>query len=209
MKIHDTTDVLRFGAPLAEATGAVILIHGRGSSAQDIAGLAKALKNDGVAFLAPNATDGTWYPQRFFVPLVQNEPALTSALDVIDELVREAQAAGLPLERIALAGFSQGACLTLEYVTRHPRRYAFAAGLSGALIGPLETARPHVDLKETPVLVACAGGDAHIPLAFVEQSAATLATFNAAVTKQIFPGNAHTVFPDEVHWLREQVAGWA
>jgi phospholipase/carboxylesterase len=209
MKHHDIANTLRFGAPLTAANGAVILIHGRGSSANDIAGLSKALKADGLAFLAPNAAEGAWYPQRFFVPLAHNEPWLTSALGVIDGLTREVHAAGIPYDRIAFAGFSQGACLTLEYVTRHPRRYGFAAGLSGALIGPLDTKRQVADLEQTPVLVACAENDAHIPLEFVEKSAVTLTSFNAAVTKQIFTGSAHTVFPDEVAWLRKQVADWA
>jgi phospholipase/carboxylesterase len=208
--IHTIEDTLRLGAPLAQARGAVILLHGRGSSADDIAGLARSLKGAPapLAFLAPNATDNTWYPQRFFVPLAHNEPWLSSALGVIDDLVNEVHAAGIPFERIGIAGFSQGACLTLEYAARHPRRYGFIAGLSGGLIGPLDTARPPTDLKKTPVLVACAESDAHIPLEFVEKSAFTLGTFNADVTKQIFRGSAHTVFPDEVAWLRQQVATW-
>jgi phospholipase/carboxylesterase len=206
MHLHDTNDTLRFGAPLAQAAGAVILLHGRGSSAHDIAGVAKALKSEALAYLAPNATGGTWYPQRFLVPLTHNEPWLSSALGVVDQLVNEVHAAGIPFDRIGLAGFSQGACLTLEYVARHPRRYAFAAGLSGALIGPLDTRRAPVDLKRTPVLVACAESDAHIPLEFVEKSAATLEALNGDVTKQVYPGSAHTVFPDEVAWLRARVA---
>ncbi len=208
--IHSTQDTLRVGTPLAQAAGAVILLHGRGSSSDDIAGLARSLKGAPapLAFLAPNATDNTWYPQRFFVPLAHNEPWLSSALDVIDELVGEAHAAGIPYERIGIAGFSQGACLTLEYAARNPRRYGFIAGLSGGLIGPLDTPRPPADLQKTPTLVACAESDAHIPLEFVQKSAVTLNTFNATVTQQIFRGGAHTVFPEEIAWLRQQVATW-
>ena len=133
--IHSTQDTLRLGAPLAQTAGALILLHGRGSSAEDIAGLARSLKGapGPLAFLAPNATGGTWYPQRFFVPLADNEPWLSSALGVVDELIGEVRAAGIPFERIGIAGFSQGACLTLEYAARNPRRYGFVAGLSGAL----------------------------------------------------------------------------
>ncbi len=207
MKLHDATNTLRFGAPLAKARGVVILVHGRGSSADDIADLANVFGTDDLAYLAPEATNGTWYPHRFLVPPAQNEPWLSSALAVIDTLVAEALAAGLPSERIALAGFSQGACLALEYVARHPRRYAFVAALSGALIGPTDTARDAVDLKGTPVLIGCAERDAHIPLENVEHSAAALAAFNAGVTKQIFPGSAHTVFPSEVDWLKKHSAG--
>jgi predicted esterase len=170
--------------------------------------LGKALKAESLACLAPNATGGAWYPQRFFVPLADNEPWLSSALNVIDRLVNEVRAAGLPFERIALAGFSQGACLALEYAARYPRRFGFVAGLSGGLIGPLDTPRPAGDLAKTPILVACAERDAHIPLEFVEKSAATLSELNAAVTKQIFPGGAHTIYAEEIVWLREQVSAW-
>jgi phospholipase/carboxylesterase len=208
MQLHDSAHTLHFGAPLKNAPGAVILLHGRGSSADQIASLANAFKNNALAFLAPNANGGAWYPQRFFVPLAHNEPWLTSALGVVDKLVGDMHAAGIPYGRIGLAGFSQGACLSLEYAARQPRRYGFVAALSGALIGPLDTSRKPADFMQTPTLVACAENDAHIPLEFVEKSAATLSSFNAAVTKQIFRGSAHTVFPEEVAWLREQVAAW-
>jgi phospholipase/carboxylesterase len=209
MHVHNTTDTLRFGAPLAGARAAVILVHGRGSSADDIARLAEAFdpaEAEGVAFLAPQATNNSWYPQRFLAPLAQNEPWLSSALEVVDQLVREARAAGIPSERIGLAGFSQGACLVLEYAVRHPERFAFVAGLSGALIGPRDTPRTTAKLPPTPVLVACAERDGHIPLDFVEHSAATLTRLGATVTKQIFPGGAHTVFAEEIAWLRERLA---
>lgn len=205
MHLHDTAHALRFGAPLAKARGAVILVHGRGSSAADIAGLADVFPAGGLAFLAPEATGNTWYPQRFLAPPAQNEPWLSSALGVIGRLVGEAAAAGIPHERIGLVGFSQGACLVLEHAARFPRRYSFVAGLSGALVGPTDTPRTAVDLKQTPVLLACAERDAHIPREHVEHSAAAFSAFNADVTKHIFPGSAHTVFPEEIAWLRERV----
>lgn len=206
MSSHDAAHTLRFGAPLAQARAVVILVHGRGSSASDIAGLARALPGEGIAFLAPEATDNTWYPQRFLAPLAHNEPWLSGALNIIDTLVAEAVAAGVPHERIGLAGFSQGACLVLEYASRHPHRYGFVAGLSGALVGPLGTARDAADLQRTPVLLGCAELDAHIPLIHVEHSAAALAALNADVTTHIFPGASHTVFPEEIAWLRAQAA---
>ena len=210
MHLHDATNTLRLGLPLAKARGAVILLHGRGSSAEDISSLIPVFNSspssDTLAFLAPEAANNSWYPQRFLVPPAHNEPWLSSALAVIDTLVAEALAAGIPSERIALVGFSQGACLSLEYASRHPRRYAFVAGLSGALIGPTDTARDCVDLLGTPVLLGCADHDAHIPLEHVEHSATALAAFNAHVTKHIFPGSAHTVFPVEIDWLKTQSA---
>jgi len=204
--MHTTADTLRFGTPLARARGALILIHGRGSSPEDIAGLADALDADGFTCVAPAAENGTWYPQRFLAPLAQNEPWLSSALKTIDDLVRETITAGVALERIGLIGFSQGACLALEHVARAGRRYGFVAGLSGALIGPLETERPARDLNRLPILLGCAEHDAHIPRAFVDHSEAALAEMNAIVTKQLFAGAAHTVFPQEVAWINQQLA---
>ena len=206
MRFHNTTNTLRLGAPLATARGAVIFIHGRGSSAEDIVGLADIFEADDLAYFAPEAANNTWYPHRFLVPPAQNEPWLSSALAVIDTLLAEALAAGIPSGRIALVGFSQGACLSLEYAARHPRRYAFVAALSGALIGPTDTARDAVELKGTPVLIGCAERDAHIPLEHVEHSAVALTALNAVVTKQIFPGSAHTVFATEAAWLKKQAS---
>lgn len=206
MLLHDAARTLRLGSSPAGARAVVILLHGRGSSADDIAGLANVFNTPDFAYLAPEATHNTWYPHRFLAPPAHNEPWLSSALVTIDTLVQEALAAGVPSERIALIGFSQGACLALEYAARHPCRYAFVAGLSGALIGPTDTARDCVDLLDTPVLLGCADHDAHIPLEHVEHSATALAAFNARVTKQIYPGSAHTVFPAEIEWLKKHAA---
>ena len=208
MSIHDVSRTLRRGKPLAEATGALILIHGRGADANDIVGLADYLPAQTLAVLAPQATQFTWYPQRFFVPLEENEPWLFSGLTLIDQLVNEARAAGIPDERIGLAGFSQGGCLALEYAHRNPRRYGLVAGLSSALIGPQGISRTPADLLQTPVLLACADHDPHIPLPFVEESSGILSRSNAALTKQIFRGYDHTVFPEEIAWLSERISGW-
>ncbi|HXB01825.1 MAG TPA: dienelactone hydrolase family protein [Opitutaceae bacterium] len=206
-KLHETTSTSRFGSTFSQARGAVILVHGRGSSPHDIAGLADVIPGASVAFLAPAATDGTWYPQRFLAPLERNEPWLSSALDVIDQLMAEVLAAGIAAEQIGLAGFSQGACLVLEYAARHPRRYGFVAGLSGALIGPRDTPRPAGDLQRTPVLLGCAELDAHIPVDYVERSAEIFTRLNADVTKQIFPGAVHGIFPAETEWLKKRALG--
>jgi phospholipase/carboxylesterase len=201
-KLHEAKGTARFGQPLSQAHGAVILVHGRGSSPHDIAGLADVMPGAGLAFLAPAAKDGTWYPHPFLAPLERNEPRLSSALNVIDQLVAEVLAAAVAPEQIGLAGFSQGACLVLEYAARQPRRYGFVAGLSGALIGPPDTPRPAGDLRRTPVLLGCAEMDAHVPLDYVERSAEIFSRLGAVVTKQIFPGAAHAVFPAETEWLK-------
>ena len=208
MNLHDISRTLKRGKPLAEAKGTLILIHGRGAGAADIAGLADYLPAGDLAVMAPAASQNTWYPQRFFVPLAENEPWLTSGLGVIDRLVEEVLEAGIPAERIGIAGFSQGGCLALEYAARHPRRYGFAAGLSSALIGPQGISRAPADLSGTPVLIGCAEQDAHIPLPFVEESAAILRSFGADVTKQVFRGYDHTVFPEEIEWLAGQIGKW-
>jgi len=204
--MQPTADTFRLGHPLAGARGALILIHGRGSSPEDIAGLAEAFDSDGFAILAPGADGGSWYPQRFSVPLEHNEPSLTHALNTIDALVQEVTAAGIPSERIGLIGFSQGACLALEHTARAGTRYGFTAALSGALIGPLATPRAKRDLRGTPILLGCAESDAHIPLEYINHSAAVLADMNAKVTKQIYAGGAHTVFSQEIAWLNQQLA---
>lgn len=203
--MHDTASTLRFGTPLTQARLALILVHGRGSNPEDMIGLAESLPQEAVHFIAPGAEGGAWYPQRFFVPVIQNEPHLSSALRVLEQLLRETREAGLPAERIGLIGFSQGACLSLEYAARHAGRYALIGALSGALIGPLSAGRPKFDLQGTPVLAGCADHDPHIPLEFVEHTAALLADSGAEVTKQIYPGHAHTVFPAEIRWLGEHI----
>ncbi|MCW1887243.1 alpha/beta fold hydrolase [Luteolibacter flavescens] len=208
MSIHDVSRTLRRGKSLADASGVLILLHGRGADAEDIAGLAGYLPADDLAVLAPQATQFTWYPQRFFVPLEENEPWLSSALALVDQLVSEARAAGIPEERIAIAGFSQGGCLALEYAHRNPRRYGLIAGLSSSLIGPPGVERQPADLQQTPVLVACADHDPHIPLPLVEESVEILSRSNTALTKQIFRGYDHTVFPEEIAWLSERISGW-
>lgn len=204
--IHDANNTLKIGASLNEAQQAVILLHGRGGNAWDIAELSSALATDQTTFLVPSANQNSWYPQRFLASIESNEPYLSSALSVVHELVQNVQLAGIPLNRIALVGFSQGACLALEYVHRHPARYLFAGGLSGALIGPLDMSRElHQSLEGTPILLGCAEADRHIPLEHVKQSASLLQQQNANVTVQIQPGSAHTIFQEEMEWMNRHL----
>jgi predicted esterase len=133
---HQGQPVLAAGAPLDQARAAMVLIHGRGASAQDILSLTDELSQPDVAYLAPQAAGNTWYPYSFLAPLSSNEPYLSSALDVVAALLEHIAAAGIPAERTLLLGFSQGACLSLEFVARNARRYGGVAGLSGGLIGP-------------------------------------------------------------------------
>ncbi len=206
--IHAGQPVTVAGAPLDQAHTAVIMLHGRGASAQDILGLAPFLEGDGIAFLAPQAAGNAWYPFHFMTPLEGNEPALSSALATVGGLVAAIGEAGIPPERTLLLGFSQGACLALEYAARHPRRYAGIIGLSGGLIGPPDHVFAYPgSLEGTPVFLGCSDVDRHIPVARVHQSADVLAGLGAAVDKRIYPGMGHTVIPEEMDAVRAIMAG--
>jgi len=196
------------GRDAGEAEAAMILVHGRGGTAEDILRLAGQLGRDDFCYLAPQAAGRSWYPFRFLAPLEENEPYLSSALRVLDDLFERLTAAGIPTERVFLLGFSQGACLTLEWVARNARRYGGAAGLSGGLIGP-----PGRDfayegsLAGTEVFLGCSDIDPHIALGRVEETASVLAELGASVTKRIYPGMGHTINADEIDHVRAMMSG--
>lgn len=205
MILHDRQQVLRGGAPLSKARALLLLLHGRGASAEDIYSLGEAAAADSpdVALVAPQASGSTWYPQRFLAPVARNEPFLSSALGVIANLVAEASESRIRFDRVVIAGFSQGACLALEFACRHPRRYGGIVGLSGAVIGPPGGARRLAGtLDGTPVYLGCDEEDAHIPLQSVEESAAILTKLGAHVTKTIFKELGHTVNAEELAVLK-------
>lgn len=209
--LHDPTRVRAVGTPLARARAAVILLHGRGGSADDIASLASVLAVDRLAFLVPEATGHTWYPQRFIAPLAANEPWLGSALGVVEALVAQVTAARIPQARIAIAGFSQGACLALEFAARVPARYGAVIGFSGGLIGPQDQPRAAApagaSLGGTPVFLGCGDIDGHIPVASVESSATVLRGLGASVDLRIYPNMGHTINQDELDAARALLAG--
>jgi phospholipase/carboxylesterase len=160
-----------------------------------------------MAYLAPQASGNTWYPNRFLAPIGSNEPWLSSALDGLADLLEQVSAAGVPAERTVLLGFSQGGCLALEFAARHPRRYGALAGLSAGLIGPPGTVWPRAgSLDRTPVFLGCSDVDAHIPAARVEESAEVLRDIGGAVTAILYPGMDHTVSEDEVAHVRLLIA---
>jgi len=201
--------MLHDGAPLADAEVAIILLHGRGSSGEDMLGLGRALAADraNVALLAPQAAGGTWYPRRFLEPLPQNEPYLTSALGVVAGTIDGLLAGRIARERIVLVGFSQGACLALEFAARHPHRYGGVVGLSGAVIGPPGTPRAlNGSLGGTPVFLGCGDMDPHIPVASVHESAAIFRKLKAEVVERIYPQMAHRVNDDEISAVTDLVA---
>ena len=197
--LHQGMPVARFGADVAAASAAVIMIHGRGASAEDILYLAHELDAPDVAFLAPQAANATWYPNRFIAPVAANEPWLSSALQVVDDLIGSLVAAGIAHDKIFLLGFSQGGCLATEYAARNPRRYAGVIGLSSGLIENGDQPRAYTGtLDGTPVLLGCSDVDFHIPLARVERTAQIFADLGAAVDTRIYPGMDHTVNQDEL-----------
>ncbi|NJM42126.1 MAG: phospholipase [Anaerolineae bacterium] len=196
--------VLTNGAPLDKAHNAVIMLHGRGASAYDILSLSTYLDQEHTAFLAPQAANSAWYPHRFIEPVEQNAPWLSSALGVVGGLVQQANAAGLPTERVFVLGFSQGACLSLEFVARHPAKYGGVFALSGALIENGDKPRDYAgSLQGTPVFLGCSDADFHIPLARVERSAEVMTTLGAAVTKRIYPNMGHSVNEDEIAFVKD------
>jgi predicted esterase len=196
---HAGQPVLHLGPSPADARLVAILLHGRGASAEDILSLAQQLSARDVTYLAPQAAGHSWYPYSFLAPIEQNEPYLSSALRLIDSLVESAGREGVPPQRVALMGFSQGACLSLEYAARHARRYAAIAGLSGGLIGPPETPRTYPgSFDGTPVFLGCSDIDPHIPVERVHETAEVFQRMQAVTDERIYPRMGHTVNRDEL-----------
>lgn len=200
------------GSTLETAQSAVILVHGRGATAESIISLADEItprdagQTKPIAFLAPQAPGMTWYPYSFLAPLEQNEPYLTQALHTLADLFEQLEQNHLPPERVALVGFSQGACLSLEFAARYPQRYGGIAGLSGGLIGPPGTTWNNIgSLDGTPVFLGCSDVDPHIPEVRVHETTRALAHFGAQVIERIYPGMAHTVNEDEIEFVRGMI----
>jgi predicted esterase len=201
---HQGQPVLTTGTPLNRAKAALIMVHGRGASAESILTLANEFAVDGFVYLAPQAYMNTWYPYSFLAPIESNEPSLSSALQTIGDTLQAVEDAGIPLEKTVILGFSQGACLGSEYTARNARRYGGVIALSGGLIGPDGTPRDYAgSLENTPVFMGCSDVDFHIPLARVHESATIMKSLGGDVTERIYPGMGHTVNEDEVKFVSE------
>jgi phospholipase/carboxylesterase len=188
------------------ARAAMLMVHGRGARAEDILSIADQLAQPGFAYFAPQASENTWYPNRFLVPLADNEPWLSSALAFVANVLTQIANAGIPPERTVLLGFSQGACLALEFSARNARRYGGVVGLSGALIGPEETPREYAgSLAGTPVFLGCSDVDFHVPRERVSQSAEVLEKLGGDVTKRLYPNLDHSVNQDEIDFVRSMM----
>lgn len=197
--------VLEAGEPLTKARAAMILVHGRGATAADIMTIAAELIHTGFAYLAPQASGNQWYPNPFTALIESNEPYLSSSLGVLETLLAKVEAK-VPAQRVILLGFSQGACLTLEFAARHARRYGGVVGLSGGLIGPDGTPRDYPgSFAGAPVFLGCSDVDPHIRKDRVEEAAEVFKRKGARVTMRLYPGMGHTVSADEIDSVREIV----
>ncbi|HVD47776.1 MAG TPA: dienelactone hydrolase family protein [Candidatus Limnocylindria bacterium] len=206
---HQGQEVLEAGEPLDKAGAAMILVHGRGASAADIMTLGAELTQPGFAYLAPQAAGSAWYPLPFTAPMEDNEPYLSSALEVLTSLLASVEKS-IPADRVILLGFSQGACLTLEFAARNARRYGGVVGLSGGLIGPDGTPRDYTgDFEGTPAFLGCSDVDPHIRKDRVLEAADVLKRMGGLVTLRLYPQMGHTVNDDELQEVRKIVAATA
>lgn len=205
---HAGQRILTAGAPRGAADAAMVLLHGRGATANGILDLGDELDRSGVSFVAPQANRSRWYPYSFMAPLEQNQPHLDSALRAVGDAVEVAVDAGVSRERVVLLGFSQGACLGSEWAVRNPDRYGGVVALSGALVGPNGTTWSENDDTEaggfegTPAFFGCSDEDPHVPAERVRESAAAFRERGADVTERLYDGMGHTINDDEVAWVR-------
>jgi len=203
---HQSQPVRTAGESIQRAKAAMLMVHGRGARSEDILSLANQFDFPEFAYLAPQAADNTWYPNRFLNPISENELWLTSALTFVGDVFAQIVQAGVPPERIILLGFSQGACLTLEFAARNAQRFGCVVGLSGALIGPDDTPRDYLgSLAGTPVFLGCGDVDFHVPKERVDQTADVMQKLGGEVTERLYPNLDHTVNQDEIDFVRNMM----
>jgi len=201
-----TKQVIKAGKQTGEATKALVMLHGRGGSAEDILGLAQYLPVNDFALFAPQATNNTWYPYSFLAAPQENEPWLSGALKVVGEVVADIEAGGIKTEHIYFLGFSQGACLTLEYVARNAAKYGGAVAFTGGLIGDQLYPENYTgDFGGTPVFIGTSDPDPHVPVARVLASATLLTEMHAEVTQRIYKNMGHTISKDEIDQVSELI----
>jgi predicted esterase len=202
MAIAHGQRVLRAGEPLNTARAAMFLLHGRGATAEDIMTIASQVQAPGWIYIAPQAAGNAWYPNPFTAPIEANEPYLSAGLEMISGLVERVEAQ-VPAHRMVLLGFSQGACLTLEWAARNARRLGAIVGLSGGLIGPDGTSRDYPrSFDATPAFLGCSDVDPYIAKDRVEEAAQVYERMGAAVDLRLYPGMGHLVSEDEITAIR-------
>lgn len=203
---HRGQPILTAGESPETAQAAVIMVHGRGATAENILELVGELAQPGFFYVAPQAADDAWYPNRFTAPMESNEPYLSSALATLETILSQLASAGIGPERTIILGFSQGACLALEFVARHARRYGGMAGLSGGLIGPAGTPRDYTgSMAGTPVFLGCSDVDMHIPKERVHETAEVFRRLGGDVTERLYRGMGHTINQDEIAFVQEMM----
>lgn len=201
---HQNQPVATAGADISEAKAAMIMIHGRGATAESILTLADEFEAPDIHYAAPQADQFQWYPHSFLAPPEQNEPGLSSGLQTIYDLITHIEQNGLKNDKIMILGFSQGACLATEFVARHPARFGGLVALSGGLIGDSVDAENYNGLMEDmPVFLGCSDNDPHIPKKRVDETADILEGLGGKVTKKIYPGMGHTVIGDEIREVQK------
>lgn len=201
---HQNQQVATAGVNLAKAEMAMILIHGRGASAQSMLLFAREFDRDDIHYRALQAKGHTWYPRSFMAPKKMNEPGISSGLQAIYDVITDINEAGISLEKIVLLGFSQGACLTTEFAARHPQRFGAVVGFSGGLIGEeVDPKNYSGSMEKTPVFLGCSDRDPHIPQERVNETEQVFNQLNADVTKRIYKGMGHTVNQDEINFVGE------
>jgi predicted esterase len=205
---HRDQPVLLGGAPPGEAAGVLVLLHGRGGSAQEMLGLARELDRPRFAWFVPEAAGRQWYPYSLLEKLERNQSYLNSALALLKRLLTRIEATPVAPERVVWLGFSQGACLALEFAARNARRYGGIVALSGGLLGPEGTPREYPgSLDGTPVFLGCGDLDPHVPKRRVEETAAVLERLGATVTRRTYPGLGHATNAEELDAVRAMLDG--
>ncbi|WP_166332868.1 alpha/beta hydrolase [Sphingobacterium chungjuense] len=199
-------EITTAGVPLGNAEKALIMLHGRGGSAQDVLNLSQHLNVADFALLAPKATNHTWYPYSFIAPVDQNEPWLSSALEIVAHTVQTALDNGINGENIYFFGFSQGACLTLEFLARNGHRYGGAVAIIGGVIGDkIDRSNYKGDFAQTPIFIGTSNPDMHVPVERVHASASILTEMNADVTVKVYDNFGHSINEEEIAWANKLV----
>jgi phospholipase/carboxylesterase len=198
--------IIRIGQDIKEAKKVLIMLHGRGASAEDILSVASYLNVKDFAILAPQATNYTWYPYSFLMPPRQNEPWLSSAVEMLKDIVKDINAQGISSEHIYFLGFSQGACLTLEFVTRNATTWGGAVAFTGGLIGDKIYPENYTgDFNNTPIFIGTSDPDPHVPVERVEESVQVLEKMHAQVTKKVYKNMGHTISQDEIDQVNKLI----
>ena len=198
--------VLVKGKKLGEAEKVLVMLHGRGANAEDILSLATYLKVSDFTLLAPQATNNTWYPNSFLAPPFTNEPWLSSAISILDEITDDINGNGIASNNIFYLGFSQGACLTLEYVTRNAQKFGGVVAFTGGLIGDRIYEQHYTgDFESTPVFIGTSDPDPHVPVQRVQDSVKQIRSMNAQVTEKIYKNMGHTINEDEIEMVNNLI----